>query len=57
MRGTPISLKIGAMQNRHLLVVVLVVLATLAVLRMAGTYSVPVLDQVDRFTLGSQQAA
>ncbi len=45
------------MQNRHLLTVVLVVLVVLAVLRMAGTYSIPVLDQVDRFTLGSQQAA
>lgn len=45
------------MANRHILTVVVLIVVVLAILRLSGTYAIPVLDQLDRFTLGSQQAA
>jgi len=45
------------LSNKQLIAVVVVVLVVLAVLRLAGTYQIPVVDQVDRFTLGSVQGS
>jgi hypothetical protein len=43
------------LSNKQMVVVVILILVVLAGLRLAGTYQIPVADQIDRFTLGSVQ--
>ena len=43
--------------NRHILVTVVLILVVLAVLKFGGSMQIPVIKQLDEYTLGSQAAA
>ncbi len=45
------------MPNRHIITTVVLILVVLALLKFGGSMQIPVLKQLDEYTLGSQAAA